>query len=127
MTRALGTVALGIVGVWLVAHLLWIGPIETAAKTTALWALGLLAGGVGVAAIVLLGVALAAGDAQPAWLKFARGARNAAAVLGCALILVGLVHYRETEPRGEIHWVVLGMVVLAGSGVVHWWLARVTR
>jgi hypothetical protein len=127
MTRVLGFLALGIVGVWLVAHLLWIGPIESAAQTTVLWVLALLTGGVGVAAIVLLAVALAVGPAQPAWLKFARGARNAAAVLGCALIVVGLVHYRETEPRGEIHWVVLGMAVLAGSGVVHWWLERVQR
>ena len=127
MTRALGVVALGIVTVWLVAHLLWIGPVEVAAQTTALWVLGLLTGGVGVAAVVLLAVALAVGGSQPAWLRFARGARNAAAVLGCALIVVGLVHYRETEPSGEIHWVVLGMAVLAGSGVVHWWLERIQR
>jgi hypothetical protein len=127
MARALGVVALLVVGVWLVAHLLWIGPVETAAQTTVLWALALLTGGVGIAAIVLLALALVTGGAQPAWLKFARGARNAAAVLGGALIVVGLVHYRDTEPRGEIHWVVLGMAVLAGAGVVHWWLARVTR
>jgi len=67
------------------------------------------------------------GGSQPALLKFARGARNAAAVLGCALILVGLVQYRSTEPSGEIHWVILGMVVLAGSGIVHWWLLRIER
>src|SRR5213592_4351424 len=115
MARALGIVALGLVGFWLVAHLLWMGPLETAAQTTAMWALGLLTGGVGVAAIVLLAVALSVGGSQPAWLKHARGARNAAAVLGCALIVVGLVHYRNTEPSGEIHWVVLGMVVLGGS------------
>jgi len=99
MARALGIVALGLVGFWLVAHLLWMGPLETAAQTTAMWALGLLTGGVGVAA----------------------------AVLGCALIVVGLVHYRNTEPSGEIHRVVQGMVVLAGSGVVHWWLERIQR
>src|ERR671937_440323 len=116
MARVLGIVALGLVGVWLVAHLLWMGPVEAAAETTAMWALGLLTGGVGVAAIVLLAVALSVGGTQPALLKFARGARNAAAVLGCALIVVGLVHYRSTEPRGEIHWVLLGMAVLAGAG-----------
>ena len=127
MTRVLGVLALLVVGIWLVAHLLYIGPVEVAAQTTVLWALGLLTGGVGVAAIVLLAAALVAGPAQPAWLKFARGARNAAAVLGCALIVVGLVHYRSTEPRGEIHWVVLGMAVLVGSAVVHWWLQRVQR
>jgi len=41
--------------------------------------------------------------------------------------LVGLVQYRSTEPSGEIHWVILGMVVLAGSGIVHWWLLRIER
>jgi hypothetical protein len=127
MSRALGVVALGLIGFWVVAHLLWMGPVETAAETAAMFALGLLTGGVGVAAIVLLAMALAVGGTQPALLKFARGARNAAAVLGCALIVVGLVHYRSTEPRGEIHWVVLGIAVLVGSGVVHWWLARVQR
>jgi len=125
MARVLGIVALGLVGVWLVAHLLWMGPVEAAAETTAMWALGLLTGGVGVAAVVLLAVALSVGGTQPALLKFARGARNASAVLGCALIVVGLVHYRATEPRSEIHWVVLGMVVLAGAVIVHWWLTLV--
>jgi len=128
MARPLGIIALLLVGLWLVAQLLWIGPVESDTETTAMLTLGLLSGGVGVVAIVLLAVVLAVGATQPAVVKFARGARTAAAVLGCALIIVGLVHYRSTEPRGgEIHWVVLGMAVLAGSGVVHWWLARVQR
>src|SRR5437763_3066097 len=108
MSRALGILALGIVGFWLVAHLLWMGPLETAAETTAMFALGLLTGGVGVASIVILAIALVMGGPQPALLKFAHGARNASVVLGSALIIVGLIHYRNTEPRGEIHWVVLG-------------------
>ena len=127
MSRALGILALGIVGFWLVAHLLWMGPLETAAETTAMFALGLLTGGVGVASIVILAIALVMGGPQPALLKFAHGARNASVVLGSALIIVGLIHYRNTEPRGEIHWVVLGTVVLLGSAVVHWWLRRVQR
>jgi hypothetical protein len=79
--RPLDIIALAIVGFWLVAHLLWMGPVETAAETTAMFALGVLSGAVGVAAIVLLAVALAVGGMQPALPKFARGARNAATVL----------------------------------------------
>src|SRR3989440_12651643 len=86
MARALGILALGIVGFWLVAHLLWMGPLETAAETTAMFALGLLTGGVGVASIVILAIALVMGGPQPALLKFAHGARNASVVLGSALI-----------------------------------------
>jgi hypothetical protein len=41
--------------------------------------------------------------------------------------VVGLLHYRNTEPRGEIHWIVLGLVVLVGAAGVHWWLARRAR
>jgi hypothetical protein len=37
---------------------------------------------------------------------------------------VGLIHYRDTAPRGEIHWLALGVVVLLGAGALHWWLAR---
>lgn len=104
MARPLGIIALLLVGLWLVAQLLWIGPVESDTETTAMLTLGLLSGGVGVVAIVLLAVVLAVGATQPAVVKFARGARTAAAVLGCALIVVGLVHYRSTEPRGgEIH------------------------
>ena len=63
----------------------------------------------------------------PAWLRFVRIARNVAAVIGGALVVVGLLHYRETEPQGEIYWVVLGVLVLVGSGVVHWWVLREIR
>src|SRR5438034_10843366 len=115
MARALGIVALGLVGFWLVAHLLWMGPLETAAQTTAMWALGLLTGGVGVAAVVLLAVALSVGGTQPALLKFARGARNASAVLACALIVVVPVLSRAKSHRPNTHWGVLGRVTLAAS------------
>ena len=127
MDRALGGLALGILGFWLVIHLMLMGRTDDTAETTAMFALGLVTGAVGVAAIAILPVGLALGGPSPALLKVADGARTAAAVLGCTLIIVGLVHYRSTEPHGEIHWVVLGMVVLLGSGVVHWWLGRVKR
>ncbi|HEY2995335.1 MAG TPA: hypothetical protein VGM22_21185 [Methylomirabilota bacterium] len=127
MIRGLGVIALAIVAVWVVAHLLYIGPVQDAAETTLVWALGIAAASLVVAAMVLLAVALAIGSSRPAWVRFVRVARNVAAVVGCALILVGLLHYRDTEPRGEIHWVVFGLIVLAGAGVVHWWVVRAIR
>ena len=127
MTRALGTFALGVVGVWLVAHVLLIGPVESAAETTAMYMLGIAAASVAVAGVALLCVGLVLGPTQPVWLNYVRFARSGAVVLGCLIVVVGLLHYRNTEPRGEIHWVVLGMAVLVGSAVVHWWLLRVER
>ena len=127
MSRALGGVALAIIGVWVVAHVLYIGPVQEAAEATLVWVAGLAAASLLGAAMVLLGVAMAQGGSRPAWLRFVRVARNVAAVVGCALILVGLLHYRETEPQGEIYWLVLGVLVLAGSGAVHWWVLRETR
>ena len=127
MIRGLGVIALAIVAVWVVAHLLYIGPVQDAAETTLVWALGIAAASLVVAAMVLLAVALAIGSSRPAWVRFVRVTRNVAAVVGCALILVSLLHYRDTEPRGEIHWVVFGLIVLAGAGVVHWWVVRAIR
>src|SRR5262249_60490480 len=50
--------------------------------------------------------------------------RTVAAVIGCGMFVVGLLHYRDTEPSGEIHWIVLGLGILLGSGVVHLWVVR---
>jgi hypothetical protein len=127
MTRALGTLALGVIGVWLIAHVLWIGPVESAAQTTVMWVLGIAAASVTLGGTALLLVGLILGRTQPAWLNYVRFARSGAVVLGSLLVIVGLLHYRNTEPRGEIHWVVLGLLVLAAAGGVHWWLARQAR
>ena len=124
MTRALGTLALGVVGVWLVAHVLWIGPVESAAETTVMWILGIAAASVTLAGIALLCVGLVLGRTQPAWLNYVRFARSGAVVLGCLVIVIGLLHYRNTEPRGEIHWVVIGLLVLMVAAAVQWWLTR---
>jgi hypothetical protein len=127
MTRALGTLALGVIGVWLVAHVLWIGPVESAAETTVMWILGIAAASVTLGGTALLCVGLVLGRTQPAWLTYVRFARTGAVVLGCLLIVVGLLHYRNTEPRGEIHWLVLGLFVLIIAAAVHWWLTREAR
>jgi len=102
MTRGLGAIALAIVVVWLLAHLFYVGPVQDATEVGVLWVLGFATASLVGAAIILLVVAMALGQTRPAWLRFVRGARNVAAVVGCALILVGLLHYRDTEPRGEI-------------------------
>jgi hypothetical protein len=124
MTRALGTLALGVVGVWLVAHVLWIGPVESAAETTVMWILGIAAASVTLGGIALLCVGLVLGRTQPAWLNYVRFARSGAVVLGSLIIVIGLLHYRNTEPRGEIHWVVIGLFVLIVAAAVQWWLTR---
>ena len=127
MTRGLGAIALAIVAVWVLAHLLYVGPVQDATEAGLLWALGFATASLVLAAIVLLVVAMALGHTRPAWLRFVRAARNVAGVVGCALIVVGLLHYRDTEPRGEIQWVVFGLAVLAGAGIVHWWVVRAVR
>jgi hypothetical protein len=76
------------------------------------------------AAVVLLGVALVLGESRPVWLRFMRLARSVATVLGSGLVVLGLLHYRDTEPHGEVHWLILGLVVLMGAAIVHWWLGR---
>ena len=127
MIRAVGGVALVLVAVWVVAHLLYIGPVQDAAEATLVWVLGFAVASLVVAAMVLLAVGMMLGESRPVWLRFVRLARSIAAVVGSALVLVGLLHYRDTEPRGEIHWLVLGLGVLAGALVVHWWVVRAAR
>ena len=127
MIRAVGGVALVLVAVWVVAHLLYIGPVQDAAEATLVWVLGFAVASLVIAAMVLLAVGMMLGESRPVWLRFVRLARGIAAVVGSALVLVGLLHYRDTEPRGEIHWLVLGLGVLAGALVVHWWVVRATR
>lgn len=127
MTRLLGWLAVILVIGWVVAHLLYLGPIRDAAETTLVSALWLIAISGLVAALSVLTFGLAAGRSRPAWLRFVSWTRSAATVVGCALIVVGLLHYRDTEPQGEIRWIVLGLAVLVGAGVVHWWVIRTQR
>ena len=89
-----------------------------------MWVFGFIAAAVTIAALILLCVGLVLGRSQPAWLNYVRFARTGAVVLGCLIVVLGLLHYRNTEPRAEIHWVVFGVFVLVVAGAVHWWLAR---
>ena len=76
---------------------------------------------------MLLGVAIALGESRAVWLCFMRLARNVATVLGSGLVVLGLLHYRDTEPHGEVQWLVLGLVALVGAAIVRWWLGRADR
>ncbi|MGH7277387.1 MAG: hypothetical protein ACREJG_01720 [Candidatus Rokuibacteriota bacterium] len=124
MIHAIVVLVAALVGAWVIAHLLYLGPVETAVDVTLTWVLGVTAASAIVAALSALGFGLVAGGANPAWLRFVQTARTGAAVIGGGLVLVGLLHYRDTEPRGEIHWIVLGFVVLAGAFAVHGWVTR---
>jgi hypothetical protein len=127
MNRSAGTIALVVVAVWVVAHLLYVGPVQEAAEATLLGVLGFGAACLVIAAMVLLGVGVVLGESRPVWMRFVRVARSTATAVGSVLVLVGLLHYRDTEPHGELHWLVLGVVVLAGALLVHWWVVRTTR
>ena len=126
MNRGPVAIATPIVAAWVLVHLLYLGAVQDSGEASVLWALAITTAAVMLAAIVMLVVAMTLGQTRPAWLRFVRGVRNVAAVIGSALIIVGLLHYRETQ-RGEIHWVVFGLAVLVGAGVVHWWLTRAVR
>jgi len=127
MSRTLGSLAALLVVAWAIAHLLYLGPIRDASEVVLAWALWLGAASAVVAALTMLAFGLIAGASNPATLRFVQWARTAAAFIGCALIVIGLLHYRETEPEGEIAWIVLGLAVLAGAGLVHWWVVRAQR
>jgi FtsH-binding integral membrane protein len=127
MARVLGWIAVSLVIAWVLAHLLFLGPLREAAEATLAWALWLAAFSGVVAALTVLAVGLATGRNRPVWLRFVRWARAGAAMVGCGLIVIGLLHYRDTEPHGEIRWVILGLAVLAGAGVVHSWVVRTQR
>lgn len=127
MTRIIGSVALVLMGAWFLAHLLVLGPVTAAADTTFAWLVGLVAASAIGGAVAVLAVGLTLGRTRPAWLRFVGAARSVAAAAGCGLVVVGLLHYRDTQPRGEVHWVVLGLAVLAGTALVHWWVVRAKR
>lgn len=127
MSRVLGGAALLLVVVWIIAHVLSLGPVRDVADVTLTWVAWAAAASGLVAALTMLVFGFLLGRTSPSWLRFVRLSRTVAAVLGSTLIVVGLLHYRETEPRGDIQWVVLGLAVLIAAGIVHWWVIVTTR
>ena len=127
MSRGVLSVVFGLVAVWIVAHLLAISPLQEAAENTLMWGLLIATGSVLVAAVAVLSVALVRGRTNLAWLRVVHFARALAAIMGCGLIVLGLLRYRDTAPQGEIHVVVAGLVVLLAAGLVHGWLVVTER
>jgi len=116
-----------LVVLWIVAHVLVLGPVLDATEITLAWGMTVLVAGGLVAALALLAVGLVLGRTSPAWLRFVRAARTAGAVFGSAAIVAGLLHYEDTQPHGEITWVVVGLGVLTIAGLVHLWVLRAQR
>ena len=127
LNRAVATFILILVALWVIAHMLYLGPVEAVTETAVTWVTGFAAGSVMVAALTVLLWGVAAGQSSPAWLRFLGQARTAAIVLGVALVVVGGLHWRDTEPRNELHWVMLGCAVLSAGILVHGWLGLVGR
>jgi len=127
MMRTVGVLAVSLVLVWVVAHVFYLGPVKDATEMALVYTVWVTVGACVVASLTVLAFGLMAGGSRPAWLRFVQSARTVAAVIGGGMIVVGLLHYRDTEPSGEIHWVVLGLGILLGSGVVHLWVVRTHR
>jgi hypothetical protein len=123
MNRTAAAIGISLLSLWLVAHLLYLGPVENATEVALTWFAGVAAASAIIAALTVLVWGLARGHHSRAWLRFVAQARTIGAVLGTMLALLGLLHWRDTAPKGETHWLVLGLVVLAGSGLVQTWLA----
>jgi hypothetical protein len=127
VSRGVLTIVFGLVAVWVVAHLLAISPLQQAAENTLVWGVLLATGSVVVAAVAVLSVALVRGGTNLVWLRVVHFARALAAIIGCGLVVLGLLRYRDTAPQGEIHVVVAGLVMLLAAGLVHGWLVVTER
>jgi hypothetical protein len=127
VSRGVLTIVFGLVAVWVVARLLAISPLQEAAENTLVWGVLLATGSVVVAAVAVLSVALVRGGTNLVWLRVVHFARALAAIIGCGLVVLGLLRYRDTAPQGEIHVVVAGLVMLLAAGLVHGWLVVTER
>jgi hypothetical protein len=127
MSRLLGSAAFLLVVVWIVSHVFQLGPIRDAAETTLAWVLWAGAASGILAALTLLAVGLYLGRTRPSWLRFVRLSRTVGALVGGVLVLIGLLHYRDTQPSGSLQWLVLGLAVLVAAGLVHGWILLTSR
>lgn len=112
---------------WVVAHLLYLGPVETATQIAVTWITGIVGASVVIAALTVLVWGVVVGQTSPAWLRFLHQARSVAVTLGGILMIIGLLRWRDTEPRSELHWLVVGVAVLAGAMLVQAWLVLAER
>ncbi len=127
MTRAVSVFGVGLIALWVVAHLLALGPVQTATGAVLAWLVGLTAVSAVVASVTVLGCGLIRGTTSPTWLRFVAQARTVSATTGAALLVVGLLHYRDTEPHGDMAWVIAGAALLGAAVIVHVWLAAAGR
>src|SRR3989442_8032242 len=98
MTRLTGWVALFLVIAWVLAHLLYLGPIRDVTETTLAWLLWLAATCGVVAALAGLALGLAARSGSPLGLRVVAWARTGAPGAGRAPVLVG-PHRPRPPPR----------------------------
>ena len=112
---------------WVIAHMLYLGPVEAMTETAITWVTVVATGSALVAGMTVLLWGAAQGYSSPAWLRFLGHARTTITVLGVALVIVGLLHWRDTEPRNDLQLVVLGCVVLAAAAVVQAWVVLAAR
>jgi hypothetical protein len=75
MSRMVAWVGACVVLAWVLAHLLYLGPIREAAEVALTWAIGLIAASAVVAAVAVLVFGLVTGEYSPAWLRFVSRAR----------------------------------------------------
>jgi hypothetical protein len=127
LTRAVSAIAVGLVALWVVAHLLYLGPVQVAVEAAIAWLAGLTAVSALIAGVTVLGWGLVQGRTTPTWLRFVAHARTVAIILGSGLVIVGLLRYRDTEPKPDVTWIVAGVAILTAAMAVHLWLSAAAR
>ncbi|OLD96224.1 MAG: hypothetical protein AUG80_14655 [Candidatus Rokubacteria bacterium 13_1_20CM_4_68_9] len=79
MMRAVGVFAVGLVLVWVIAHVFYLGPVKDATEMALVWTVWVTVAASVVASLTVLAFGLIAGGSRPAWLRFVQSARTVAA------------------------------------------------